>query len=223
MLAGGERHKITLMGPSAAGKTSIMHRYSSGSFSEDQVPTIGAAFTSSDIDTSKGKVTLNIWDTAGQERFKSLVPKYARGSSAVIVVFDSTSVNSLKEAQTIVEQESTIYDSKMIWFFVANKSDQEPSDDVAVHPPGDLAGWFQDASLVLLQWPHPTQQRKDVQIHRKLPHCRRRHPAVRCGRYAIRLCRCWRQVGDIIPFSEQSGRCELRCGHCECCHSFADY
>ena len=102
-------------------------------------------------------------------------------------------------------------------------SDQEPSDDVAVHPPGDLAGWFQDASLVLLQWPHPTQQRKDVQIHRKLPHCRRRHPAVRCGRYAIRLCRCWRQVGDVIPFSEQSGRCELRCGHCECCHSFADY
>lgn len=130
MLAGGERHKITLMGPSAAGKTSIMHRYSSGSFSEDQVPTIGAAFTSSDIDTSKGKVTLNIWDTAGQERFKSLVPKYARGSSAVIVVFDSTSVNSLKEAQTIVEQESTIYDSKMIWFFVANKSDQEPSVNI---------------------------------------------------------------------------------------------
>lgn len=131
MLAGGERHKVTLMGPSAAGKTSIMHRFSSGSFVEGQAPTIGAAFTSKELDTSKGKVTLNIWDTAGQERFMSLVPKYARGSSAVLVVFDMTSAASFESAKTLIETERGEYDKNIVWFLVANKSDQEPFTDVA--------------------------------------------------------------------------------------------
>ena len=130
MIAGGERHKVTLMGPSAAGKTSILHRFASGSFSEDQAPTIGAAFTSKELDTTKGKVILNIWDTAGQERFKSLVPKYARGSSAVVVVFDVTSPDSFESAQSLIEKERGEYEGKMAWFLVANKNDCEPFVDL---------------------------------------------------------------------------------------------
>lgn len=118
-----ERHKVALMGPSSAGKTSIMLRFASGTFAEDQEPTVGAAFATKDIAVNCTTVTLNIWDTAGQERFKSLVPKYARGSSAIIVVFDVTQPESLKAAQNIIENEKNEYGMDVVWFLVANKCD----------------------------------------------------------------------------------------------------
>lgn len=74
------------------------------------------------------------------------------------------------------------------------RPDQEPPHDVAVHPPGDLAGRLEDAALVLLQRPHPAEQREDVQVHRQLPHRRRRHSAVRRRRHAFRVRRRGRQV-----------------------------
>lgn len=118
-----ERHKIALLGPSSAGKTSIMIRFSNSTFSEDEEPTVGAAFASKDLTVSGKIITLNIWDTAGQERFKSLVPKYARGASAIIVVFDVTKPESYTQARNLVETERTEYGDDVCWFFVGNKID----------------------------------------------------------------------------------------------------
>lgn len=114
---------MALMGPSSAGKTSIMLRFSLGEFTEDQEPTVGAAFATKDIVVNARTVTLNIWDTAGQERFKSLVPKYARGSSAIIVVFDVEQPESLRAAQNIIENEKSEYGLDVMWFLVGNKCD----------------------------------------------------------------------------------------------------
>jgi small GTP-binding protein len=116
------RLKVVFLGPSASGKTSIIQRYSRGHFF-DQQPTIGTAFYSSDIETVRGRVSLNIWDTAGMERYKSLVPKYAKGAAAVIVVFDVTDLNSYSAAKELLIESPDNLETTFRTFFVGNKID----------------------------------------------------------------------------------------------------
>lgn len=54
------------------GKTSIVHRYTSGHFSYSLSSTIGASFLTKKLVVDGCKVRLQIWDTAGQERFRSM-------------------------------------------------------------------------------------------------------------------------------------------------------
>jgi small GTP-binding protein len=54
------------------GKTSIVHRYTTGSFSYSLTSTIGASFCAKKLSVDGCKVRLQIWDTAGQERMSFL-------------------------------------------------------------------------------------------------------------------------------------------------------
>ena len=44
---------------------------------------------------SEAKVDLNVWDTAGQETLRNIVPMYARGADAAIIVFDQSKGETL--------------------------------------------------------------------------------------------------------------------------------
>jgi small GTP-binding protein len=116
------RHKVVFLGPSAGGKTSIIQRYAKGNFIEQQ-PTIGTAFYSRDVDTTRGRILLNIWDTAGMERYKSLVPKYTKGASAAVVVFDVTDPSSYSAAKDLLTEAPENSETDLITFFVGNKID----------------------------------------------------------------------------------------------------
>lgn len=59
------------MGDSGVGKSSLLLRFSTGSF-EEMVPTIGVDFKAKTLDIDGKTVRLTIWDTAGQERFRTL-------------------------------------------------------------------------------------------------------------------------------------------------------
>lgn len=60
------------------GKTSLVHRYTSGHFSASSVPsTIGASFLTKKLIVDDVKIRLQLWDTAGQERFRSMVSRNA--------------------------------------------------------------------------------------------------------------------------------------------------
>lgn len=125
-----KKFKVVLMGASSVGKTSIVIRFSKGSFNAGQESTIGAAFISRDIQTEKGSVSLHIWDTAGQERYRSLVPKYSQGASAIIIVFDVSDAESLIHAKQWLSEARELHAGKVIWFFVANKVDLEAEVDL---------------------------------------------------------------------------------------------
>lgn len=119
-----QKFKVVLVGPSVAGKTSIITRLHSGVFTNNTEATIGSALISHVITTGDCNVTLHIWDTAGQELYKSLVPTYSRGAAAVISVFDVTSQNSYEEAKKWC---ITIRDDlpDALLYFVGNKCDLE--------------------------------------------------------------------------------------------------
>jgi small GTP-binding protein len=116
------RHKVVFIGPSSAGKTNIIQRFAKRTFYEQQ-PTIGTAFYSREVGTGDGKVSLNIWDTAGMEVYKSLVPKYLKGASAAIAVFDITDPESYEAAKGLLAEAPNSAGNQLATFFVANKID----------------------------------------------------------------------------------------------------
>jgi len=62
------------------GKTSLLIRYSSHSFSPTFITTIGIDFKIKTVNMKGKRVKLQIWDTAGQERFKTITTSYFRGA-----------------------------------------------------------------------------------------------------------------------------------------------
>jgi len=124
-----EHHKIVLLGASGVGKSSIAMRYVRNTFFEYNESTIGAAFLTMPVSLEGREISLDIWDTAGQERYSSLAPMYYRGSSAAIIVYDITSIETLNQAKRwIREVRGAIDDCPII--LVGNKLDLESHREV---------------------------------------------------------------------------------------------
>jgi small GTP-binding protein len=88
--------KIILIGKSAVGKSSLIHRLCFNSFGDIE-STIGCAFNRKHMYINDKKIALDCWDTAGQERFKSIIPMYFKGVSGVLLVYDVTRKDSFNE------------------------------------------------------------------------------------------------------------------------------
>jgi small GTP-binding protein len=56
---------------------------------------MGAAIMMKFIETETMQITLQIWDFAGEARFSSLLPSYAKGSSAAIFMCDISNLESI--------------------------------------------------------------------------------------------------------------------------------
>ncbi|MDX1798166.1 MAG: ADP-ribosylation factor-like protein, partial [Candidatus Lokiarchaeia archaeon] len=83
------RPKISLVGFSGVGKTTITKLIRAEEIPVQHIPTI-----TGDIATVKiGKLHFHLWDFAGQEQFSYLWNNFIKGSDAVILVTDSTLEN----------------------------------------------------------------------------------------------------------------------------------
>jgi Ras-related protein Rab-5C len=126
----GSGFKIAFIGPCGSGKTSIIDRFHEGDYSAETESTIGASFISHDVQTDTGTISLAIWDTAGQERYKSLVPMYCRNAVALVVVYDTSAMESFNESKMWCERFRSSDDSiRQEVYFIGNKIDLEPAVD----------------------------------------------------------------------------------------------
>ncbi|OHT06836.1 GTP-binding protein YPT6 [Tritrichomonas foetus] len=114
--------KIVFVGNESVGKTCIINRFYNNIFSDQQQPTVGAAFVSKEITTKYGRAYLHLWDTAGQERYRCLVPMYARGATVVVIVFDLKQKETFEEIPEWIEKVKDIADGSHI-VIVGNKVD----------------------------------------------------------------------------------------------------
>ena len=89
------RTKITLLGDSGVGKSSIVNQYKYGRLPENLESTVGATCFNADVKVDDQEIKVSIWDTAGQELFRSLVPNFVLGSSIVLLVFDVSNPTSV--------------------------------------------------------------------------------------------------------------------------------
>lgn len=84
--------KICLIGNSQAGKTSIVTRYTSDTFTKNCVPTVGVEFyLKRTVLQGNRHVTLKIWDIGGTGALQgNMLDKYAFGAHAIMLVYDVT-------------------------------------------------------------------------------------------------------------------------------------
>jgi len=86
------RPKISLIGFSGVGKTTITRLITAEDIPMEHIPTI-----TGDIGTIKiGKLHFHLWDFAGQEQFSFLWNNFIKGSDAVLLITDSTLENCEK-------------------------------------------------------------------------------------------------------------------------------
>ena len=100
----GLKYKICLAGSKDVGKSSLIARFCDDIFNENTIGTIGVAFKKKNIDIDdKIKIELNIWDFGGEEKYRSLFPQYCNGASAALILYDTTSKESLKDVANWVK------------------------------------------------------------------------------------------------------------------------
>jgi small GTP-binding protein len=99
-VAKGFVFKITVIGDGAVGKTSLIKKYTQGSFQKDYIKTLGAQFSKYDEEIEGDNCKLFFWDIAGQREFDFMRPTFYKGSKAAIIVFshiDENSFNHIKD------------------------------------------------------------------------------------------------------------------------------
>ncbi len=96
--------KITVIGDGAVGKTSLIKKYTQGSFQKDYIKTLGAQFSKYDEKIDGDNCKLFFWDIAGQREFDFMRPTFYKGSKAAIIVFSQENSEHGKESITSISE-----------------------------------------------------------------------------------------------------------------------
>jgi small GTP-binding protein len=121
------RFKIIVCGDWAVGKTSLINRFSTNTFTNDYLTTIALNIVTKETVVDGFKVELILWDTGGQERFSALRKRYYQGAQGVIFAFDITRPESYRaiEKRWLPEVNEVIEDYiPTIWGTKADLVDQ---------------------------------------------------------------------------------------------------
>ena len=88
--------KVTVIGDGGVGKTSLIQKFTQGTFQTDYIKTIGAQLTHYETEIEGYRIELLFWDIAGQDNFHFLRPSFYKASKAAIIVY-SLEENNLGE------------------------------------------------------------------------------------------------------------------------------
>ncbi|TFG33210.1 GTP-binding protein [Candidatus Thorarchaeota archaeon] len=114
--------KIVTVGAASVGKTSIIIRYSSGTFREHYSPTLGVGFAYKKMALGKDNVNLQIWDLGSQDFLERTRQNYYLGAQGAMFMYDVTSWESFNDViEWKKEVDRNLDDYRAI--LVANKVD----------------------------------------------------------------------------------------------------
>jgi Ras-related protein Rab-7A len=120
--------KVLFLGDAGVGKTSILNQFVNREFSSQYRPTVGADFTSRQMEVDGTFLTLQLWDTAGQERYRSLASSFFRGAEICVLVYDITSQSSFDSVNVwfdIFRQQCSPLHPRFPFLLLGNKTDDE--------------------------------------------------------------------------------------------------
>ena len=81
------RFKISVIGDSQVGKTSLMEKFTKSTFDKDYGKTFGVKVSMFDSDIEGNMIRLLFWDIAGGAKYHFLRPRFLKESRAAILVF----------------------------------------------------------------------------------------------------------------------------------------
>jgi Ras-related protein Rab-7A len=134
--------KVVFLGDAGVGKTSILNQFVNRDFSLQYRPTIGADFTSRQVEVDGTFLTLQLWDTAGQERYRSLASSFFRGAEICVLVYDITSQTSFDNIAAwydIFRNQCAPLHPRFPFLLLGNKTDDERHRAVSVATGQDFA------------------------------------------------------------------------------------
>ena len=117
--------QIITLGDHTVGKSSILRRYSDGTFSMDTQTTIGIDFVVKKISIGDTNVQVKLWDTAGQDRFHTITQSFYKKCQGVLVVFDVGSKKSFDNIKKWMAQIQNNADANIDKYLIGNKIDTE--------------------------------------------------------------------------------------------------
>nr|XP_054760358.1 EF-hand calcium-binding domain-containing protein 4B-like [Lytechinus pictus] len=115
--------KVVFVGDSGVGKTSIIHRFCTDSFTDSFSATIGVDFQVKSLTVCGSIVAMQLWDTAGQERFRSITRHYFRKADGIVVIYDVTSETSFINVRNWMTSVEETTDDHVVKMLLGNKSD----------------------------------------------------------------------------------------------------
>ena len=92
------KHKVSMLGAFAAGKTSLVQRFVTGIFSDRYQTTIGVRIDKREVHVDGHDVLLMLWDLQGEDDVHTVPLNHVRGSSAFLLVADGTREHTLDTA-----------------------------------------------------------------------------------------------------------------------------
>ena len=133
--------KVVLLGEAGVGKTSIISRYVSNTFSEVLMTTTGASFATKKVDIDdEHKIKFQIWDTAGQERFRSLAKIFYQNAAVAVLVYDITRRDSFDKLKNFwIKELKENAPTDIILAIAGNKSDDYENEVVSLKEGKELA------------------------------------------------------------------------------------
>ena len=133
--------KVVLLGEAGVGKTSIISRYVTNSFSDVLMSTTGASYATKKIEfDDEHKIKFQIWDTAGQERFRSLAKIFYQNATVAVLVYDITRRESFDRLKDFwIKELKENASSDIILAIAGNKSDNYENEVVTLKEGKDLA------------------------------------------------------------------------------------
>lgn len=122
-----QNHKLTILGESSIGKTSIAYRLINEAYDPNHGSTIGAAFNCFRYKDIK----IDMWDTAGQERYLALAPIYYRNSKIILLVFDISNPITIQRVYYYLDKIIDEIKNEYQCIIVGNKRDLVSDEEFA--------------------------------------------------------------------------------------------
>jgi GTPase SAR1 family protein len=142
--------KICLLGNAGVGKTVFAKCHCGDAFDERYLLSMNVKVTPITLNTTHGKVTLNLWDCPGKEDFSGPGQAHYGGSDAAIIMFDPTIPYACKSFGEWEQQFRSVCGSAAP-VMVANKCDLYPNTPEVVNVINHSSLTGRGASKIFLQ------------------------------------------------------------------------
>lgn len=142
------RIKITTIGDSGVGKTSILKRYCERHVASNHInttPTVGVDYGSFREESKAGRlIYVDLFDLSGKDKYQNVRKEFYEGTDIFLLVFDLDNGKSFKNLNKWLKEISPFVKLGTNIYLVGNKSDIESSRCVSAE---DLEKFVQENPL----------------------------------------------------------------------------